>query len=77
MVQKESVQTLTFTGIGCAVTITDQVVFDIDVLGGRQTVNFPVTQLAAVKVLLDAVAADEDVLAVIAANTPVPEEPAE
>lgn len=61
------------------VDISDQVVFRIRTGAGVQTVNFPVTQLSTVKALLDEVAADEDVLALIVANTsePDPEEPAE
>lgn len=60
-VEKTVLTTPSFTGAGCRARVTDQVVLEVDVPGGRQTVNFPVVQLPQVAALVASVAADADV----------------
>lgn len=72
-VEKTLARTLTFTGVGCRAQVTDQVVVEVDVPGGRQTVNFSVLQLAAVAALVASMQADGDVAELVVANTPPPE----
>lgn len=65
MIEKAVEPTLRFTGVGGSAVVTDQVIVEVEVPGGRQTVNFPLAQLEAVTALLVAVAADEDVIALV------------
>lgn len=72
-VKKSSVRIMTFTGADCRVTVTDQVVLEVHVAGGRQVINFPVHRLPDVAGLLGSAAADRDSRALVERHAPQPE----
>lgn len=74
-VEKTVLTTPAFVGDGCRATVTEQVVIEVDVPGGKQTLNFPVIQLPHVAALVAELAGDADVADLIVAHTPEPEPP--
>lgn len=77
MVAKTVSQTLHFANDddSVVVDIADDVIVRVRVPVGVQAMNFPLSMLEQVAGLLGEVADDEDVAALIAANTPEPVEP--
>jgi hypothetical protein len=72
-IEKATATQLRFTGAGCQAVVSNRVVIEVDVPGGRQVINFPVTQFPVVAALVATANADADVQALIVANTPAPE----